>query len=81
MDWCKYVQNHRDATFDLPDTEARYVRIVGLGNSDGSAFTSLSEVNLYAPFANGDTPVANIPNYTPNPPGTDSIHSSRINRT
>jgi acetyl esterase/lipase len=54
--------------FDFPDTEARYVRIVGLGNSDGSAFTSLSEINIYAPFANGDTPVASIPNYTPNPP-------------
>ncbi|AHV98491.1 alpha/beta hydrolase fold domain-containing protein [Paenibacillus sabinae] len=53
--------------FDLPDTEARYVRIIGLGNSDGSAYTSLSEVNIYAPFANGDTPVASIPNYTPGP--------------
>lgn len=54
--------------FDLPDTEARFVRIVGLGNSDGSAFTSLSEVDVYAPFANGDTPVASIPNFTPGPP-------------
>ncbi|WP_438492527.1 alpha/beta hydrolase fold domain-containing protein [Paenibacillus sp. IHBB 3054] len=54
--------------FDLPDTAARYVRIVGLGNSDGSAFTSLSEVDVYAPFANGDTPVANIPNFTPGSP-------------
>ncbi|MNO52076.1 Exoglucanase B precursor [compost metagenome] len=54
--------------FDLPDTEARYVRIIGLGNSDGSAFTSLSEVDVYAPFANGDTPVASVPNFMPDPP-------------
>lgn len=54
--------------FDFADTEARYVRITGHGNSDGSAYTSLTEVHLYAPFANGDTPVASIPYVVPGPP-------------
>ncbi|OXM84423.1 S-layer homology domain-containing protein [Paenibacillus rigui] len=54
--------------FDIEDTDARYVRIVGHGNSDGSAFTSLTDVHVYPPFANGDTPVALIPNVVPGPP-------------
>ncbi|WP_240421711.1 fibronectin type III domain-containing protein [Paenibacillus periandrae] len=54
--------------FDIQDQDARYVRIVGRGNSDGSAFTSITEVHIYAPFANGDTPVASIPYFVPGPP-------------
>ncbi|MBP1962478.1 S-layer homology domain-containing protein [Paenibacillus aceris] len=57
--------------FDIPDTNARFVRIVGHGNSDGSTFTSLTEVMIYPPFPSGDTPVAIVPNITPTaPPGT-----------
>ncbi|MDR6878491.1 S-layer homology domain-containing protein [Bacillus sp. 3255] len=57
--------------FDIPDTNARFVRIVGHGNSDGSTFTSLTEVMIYMPFPSGDTPVATVPNVTPTaPPGT-----------
>lgn len=57
--------------FDIPDTNARFVRIIGHGNSDGSTFTSLTEVMIYAPFPSGDTPVAIVPNVTPTaPPGT-----------
>ena len=47
--------------FNVPDTSARYVKLTGRGNSDGSAYTSLTEVHIYPPFANGDTPVAIIP--------------------
>ncbi|MEC0225887.1 alpha/beta hydrolase fold domain-containing protein [Paenibacillus alba] len=54
--------------FDLPDTDARFVRITGHGNSDGSTFISLTDVHMYAPFANGDTPVAIIPYVVPGPP-------------
>jgi hypothetical protein len=54
--------------FDIPDTDARYVRIIGHGNSDGSSFTSLTDVHIYAPFANGDTPVAIISYVVPGPP-------------
>ncbi|MFD0677833.1 MULTISPECIES: S-layer homology domain-containing protein [unclassified Paenibacillus] len=54
--------------FDIPDTDARYVRVTGHGNSDGSTFTSLTDVHIYAPFANGDTPVAVIPYIVPGPP-------------
>ncbi|WP_248930826.1 DUF7594 domain-containing protein [Paenibacillus hamazuiensis] len=54
--------------FDIPDTDARYVRLVGHGNSDGSSFFSLTEVHVYPPFASGDTPVAVIPYYVPGPP-------------
>jgi len=54
--------------FDIPDTAARYVKITGHGNSDASLFTSLTDVHMYAPFANGDTPVAVIPYYVPGPP-------------
>ncbi|MFK7691291.1 right-handed parallel beta-helix repeat-containing protein [Paenibacillus sp. HJGM_3] len=54
--------------FDIPDTEARYVRLVGHGNSDGSTFFSLTEVHVYAPFSAGDTPVATIPYFIPGPP-------------
>ncbi|MGG1514270.1 S-layer homology domain-containing protein [Paenibacillus oryzisoli] len=57
--------------FDILDTDARFVRIVGHGNSDGSTFTSLTEVMIYAPYPSGDTPVAIVPNITPEaPPGT-----------
>ncbi|MDU0203137.1 cadherin-like beta sandwich domain-containing protein [Paenibacillus sp. MAH-36] len=57
--------------FDIPDTQARFVRIIGHGNSDGSTFTSLTEVMIYPPFPSGDTPVAIVPNITPTaPPGT-----------
>lgn len=56
--------------FDIPDTDARFVRIVGHGNSDGSTFTSLTDVMIYAPYVTGDTPVAIVPNITPTaPPG------------
>lgn len=54
--------------FDVPDTSARYVRLIGRGNSDGSAYTSLTEVHIYPPFANRDTPVAIIPDFVPQPP-------------
>ncbi|WNR43646.1 cadherin-like beta sandwich domain-containing protein [Paenibacillus roseipurpureus] len=54
--------------FDIPDTDARFVRIVGHGNSDGSTFTSLTDVMIYAPYVTGDTPVAIVPNMTPAPP-------------
>ncbi|MDQ0896690.1 S-layer homology domain-containing protein [Paenibacillus sp. V4I7] len=54
--------------FDIPDTDARYVRISGHGNSDGSTFTSITDVHVYPPFANGDTPVAHIPYVVPGPP-------------
>ncbi|MDR6553723.1 cadherin-like beta sandwich domain-containing protein [Paenibacillus qinlingensis] len=54
--------------FDIPDTNARFVRIVGHGNSDGSTFTSLTDVMIYAPYVTGDTPVAIVPNITPTPP-------------
>ncbi|MDQ0896596.1 cadherin-like beta sandwich domain-containing protein [Paenibacillus sp. V4I7] len=57
--------------FDFPDTNARFLRVVGHGNSDGSTFTSLTEVMIYAPYVSGDTPVAIVPNITPTaPPGT-----------
>jgi hypothetical protein len=57
--------------FDIPDTQARFVRVIGHGNSDGSTFTSLTEVMIYPPFPSGDTPVAIVPNITPTaPPGT-----------
>ncbi|NQX59262.1 S-layer homology domain-containing protein [Paenibacillus qinlingensis] len=56
--------------FDIPDTDARFVRIIGHGNSDGSTFTSLTDVMIYAPYVTGDTPVAIVPNITPTaPPG------------
>ncbi|WP_284639660.1 S-layer homology domain-containing protein [Paenibacillus silviterrae] len=51
------------------NTEARYVRVTGYGNSDGSQFVSLTEVQLYPPFADGDTPVAIVPTIEPGPPG------------
>ncbi|BFT69885.1 S-layer homology domain-containing protein [Paenibacillus sp. P36] len=54
--------------FDIPDTQARFVRIIGHGNSDGSTFTSLTEVMIYPPFPSGDTPVAIVPNITPTAP-------------
>jgi len=54
--------------FDISDTDARYVRITGHGNSDGSTFISITDVHMYAPFANGDTPVAIIPYVVPGPP-------------
>ncbi|WP_372629785.1 alpha/beta hydrolase fold domain-containing protein [Cohnella sp.] len=54
--------------FDIPDADARYVRITGYGNSDGSVFTSLTAVHLYPPFAHGDTPVALIPYTEPGRP-------------
>jgi parallel beta-helix repeat protein len=54
--------------FDIEDTDARYVRIVGYGNNDGSSYTSLTDVHIYPPFANGDTPVAVIPYILPGPP-------------
>lgn len=57
--------------FDIPDTDTRFVRIIGHGNSDGSTFTSLTDVMIYAPYVTGDTPVAIVPNITPTaPPGT-----------
>ncbi|CAN7702549.1 cadherin-like beta sandwich domain-containing protein [Paenibacillus sp. LjRoot153] len=57
--------------FDIPDMDARFVRIIGHGNSDGSTFTSLTDVMIYAPYLKGDTPVAIVPNITPTaPPGT-----------
>lgn len=54
--------------FDLEDVNARYVRITGRGNSDGSVFTSLTDVHIYPPFVNGDTPVAVVPYILPGPP-------------
>lgn len=54
--------------FDLEDVNARYVRITGRGNSDGSVFTSLTDVHIYPPYANGDTPVAVVPYILPGPP-------------
>lgn len=54
--------------FDLEDVNARYVRITGRGNSDGSVFTSLTDVHIYPPYANGDTPVALVPYILPGPP-------------
>lgn len=54
--------------FNLGEVSARYVRIIGHGNSDGSVFTSLADVHIYPPFANGDTPVALVPNILPGPP-------------
>ncbi|WP_169087550.1 S-layer homology domain-containing protein [Paenibacillus sp. PL91] len=54
--------------FDFADAEARFVRITGNGNSDGSLFTSLTEIQMYPPFENGDTPVAVIPNKEPSRP-------------
>lgn len=54
--------------FDLDDVNARYVRITGHGNSDGSVFTSLTDVHIYPPYANGDTPVALVPYILPGPP-------------
>lgn len=71
-----FTGNSRPSTvdmqaFDIPDTQARFVRIIGHGNSDGSTFTSLTEVMIYPPFPSGDTPVAIVPNITPTaPPGT-----------
>ncbi len=54
--------------FELEDVNARYVRITGRGNSDGSVFTSLTDVHIYPPYANGDTPVAQVPYILPGPP-------------
>lgn len=57
--------------FDIPDTDARFVKVIGHGTSDGKTFISLTEVMIYAPFLNGDTPVAIVPDITPvAPPGT-----------
>ncbi|WP_235440486.1 alpha/beta hydrolase fold domain-containing protein [Paenibacillus sp. DMB20] len=58
--------------FDIPDVKARYLRIIGRGNSDGSLYTSLTEVHVYPPFEGGETPVAVIPDFVPKPPdGTE----------
>ncbi len=54
--------------FELEDVNARYVRITGRGNSDGSVFTSLTDVHIYPPYSNGDTPVALVPYILPGPP-------------
>lgn len=54
--------------FELSGVSARYVRITGQGNSDGSIFTSLTDVHMYTPYANGDTPVALVPYILPGPP-------------
>ncbi|OAS17020.1 S-layer homology domain-containing protein [Paenibacillus oryzisoli] len=57
--------------FDIADTDARFVKIIGHGTSDGKTFISLTEVMIYPPFLNGDTPVAVVPNTIPEaPPGT-----------
>ncbi|WP_251038362.1 discoidin domain-containing protein [Paenibacillus albidus] len=54
--------------FDLPDSSARYVKITGRGNSDGSVYMSLTDVHLYEPYAGGGTPVAIIPYMEPETP-------------
>ncbi|NOU94807.1 DNRLRE domain-containing protein [Paenibacillus sp. LMG 31456] len=50
--------------FDILDTDARFVRIVGHGNSINT-FTSITDVMIYEPYASGDTPVATVPNIVP----------------
>ncbi|GAB3440503.1 hypothetical protein GCM10027436_23920 [Actinophytocola sediminis] len=35
--------------YDIPDTDARYVRIVGHGNSSGNGWNSVTEVDLLGP--------------------------------
>ncbi|GAB2840803.1 polysaccharide lyase family 7 protein [Lentzea nigeriaca] len=35
--------------YDIPDAEARYVRIVGHGNSSGNGWNSITEVDVLAP--------------------------------
>ena len=37
--------------FDMNLTEARYIRIYGFGNSDGSAWNSIEEVKFYGDSA------------------------------
>ncbi len=39
--------------FDMKGTEARYVKLVSYGNSDGGSWISLSEAKVYAPNASG----------------------------
>ncbi|MDF2960925.1 MAG: coagulation factor 5/8 type domain protein [Paenibacillus sp.] len=59
--------NDNMEAFDIPDTDARFVRIVGHGNSVNT-FTSITDVMIYAPYVSGDTPVAVVPNIVPLPP-------------
>ncbi|NOU66644.1 DNRLRE domain-containing protein [Paenibacillus sp. LMG 31461] len=68
--------------FDIPDTDARFVKIIGHGTSDGKTFISLTEVMIYAPFLNGDTPVAIVPDITPvAPPGTLPFTKAGLTKT
>ncbi|HYO53634.1 polysaccharide lyase family 7 protein [Archangium sp.] len=44
-------------TYDFPDTNARYVRIVGHGNSSGTGWNSISEVELWGATASTGGPL------------------------
>ncbi|RKT54819.1 polysaccharide lyase family 7 protein [Saccharothrix australiensis] len=49
----------RQERYDIPDASARYVRIVGHGNSSGNGWNSITEVDVQesgAPQPCGDTP-------------------------
>lgn len=47
------VDDSRIQMFDFPDTEARYVKLVGHGNSS-NLWNSINELQLYAPSAAGN---------------------------
>jgi hypothetical protein len=60
----------QEATFELPDTDARYVRYVGHGNvgSTNTAMNSVTEVSIFG-FAGGTT----TPTPTPTTAGSSNI--------
>lgn len=55
-------------TYDFTDTNARYVRIVGHGNSSGNGWNSITEVELWGQTGSSPGQVA-TPSFSP-PPGT-----------
>ncbi|HZI14403.1 MAG TPA: polysaccharide lyase family 7 protein [Myxococcus sp.] len=55
-------------TYDVADVSARYVRIVGHGNSSGNGWNSITEVELWGQ-AGGSTGQVATPSFSP-PPGT-----------
>jgi|GEM_PF-367871 len=53
-------------TYDVADTNARYVRIVGHGNSSGNGWNSITEVELWGLTSSGGQQVA-TPTFSPAP--------------
>lgn len=48
----------KQVAYDIPDTDARYVRVVGHGNSSGNGWNSITELDVLAP---GGTPSCQRP--------------------